>query len=269
MATDFPMPKLGLTMEEGTIIEWLVPTAPRSTAGTAGDGDRDRQDRDRGRGQRQRPRCTSVGAVGETFPCGAVIGWSSPTARPGARRLPCRRRRRPPSRPRRRRRRPSAPRQPVPANGGRRFVSPNAGGSPPSCGVDLAAVRGTGPGGRIVSADVESAHLAGRRSCRGSDRRTQPRRAARHERRRRRRRRGSSPTCSAIDLGAVDAGPDRRLRHPRGGRTARPRLRLPRRRATPASTPAAQTPTETGPTDAGCAARSPSACTPRCSRWRS
>src|SRR3954447_6571427 len=25
MATDVPMPKLGLTMEEGTILEWLVP----------------------------------------------------------------------------------------------------------------------------------------------------------------------------------------------------------------------------------------------------
>ena len=24
MATEFPMPKLGLTMEEATIIEWLV-----------------------------------------------------------------------------------------------------------------------------------------------------------------------------------------------------------------------------------------------------
>ena len=35
MATDFLMPKLGLTMEEGTITAWLVPDGSEVTAGTA------------------------------------------------------------------------------------------------------------------------------------------------------------------------------------------------------------------------------------------
>src|SRR3954469_24009992 len=35
MATEFAMPKLGLTMEEGTIVEWLLPEGAAVEAGVA------------------------------------------------------------------------------------------------------------------------------------------------------------------------------------------------------------------------------------------
>ena len=35
MATEFQMPKLGLTMEAGTILEWLVPSSTEVSPGTA------------------------------------------------------------------------------------------------------------------------------------------------------------------------------------------------------------------------------------------
>ena len=49
MSTEFTMPKLGLTMEEGTIIEWLVPDGTDVDDGSPVLRDRDRQGGDRGR----------------------------------------------------------------------------------------------------------------------------------------------------------------------------------------------------------------------------
>lgn len=49
----------------------------------------------------------------------------------------------------------------VAADGGRLFVSPNARRVAALLGVDVASVQGTGPGGRIVSEDIEAAAVAG------------------------------------------------------------------------------------------------------------
>src|SRR6476661_5443609 len=122
MATDFLMPKLGLTMEEGTITAWLVPDGSEVTAGTAVLAiETDKVETE------VEASATGVlhqlGAVGETFACGAVIGHiggdrpaaasSAPAAAPVVA-APAARVATPPA--------------PVAAAdvGGRRFISPNA-----------------------------------------------------------------------------------------------------------------------------------------------
>lgn len=168
MPTDFTMPKLGLTMEEGTILEWLVADGTEVADGVPvlliqtdkvetevnviGSG-----------------RLHHVAAVGDTLSCGEVVGrllaadeasgdvGSAPAAASTATSAP-------------------APESPAPAtsptptptptgngdrpagaapSGGRLLVSPNARRVAAELGVDVAAVRGTGPGGRVVSEDVE------------------------------------------------------------------------------------------------------------------
>ena len=74
MATEFLMPKLGLTMEEGTITEWF---ADDGTTISAGDPllriETDKTETDveaAATGRLHR-----VGQVGDTFACGELIGW--------------------------------------------------------------------------------------------------------------------------------------------------------------------------------------------------
>ena len=156
MATEVPMPKLGLTMEEAMIIEWLVADGEHvetdtpillietdkteTEVGAPGSG-----------------RLHQIGKPGDVFPCGQRIavlladGEEPPAgAPPGA-----------------------APAVAVAAGApvasavpaaavaatvdGRVLASPNARRIAAERGVVLATVRGTGPGGRIVSEDVESA----------------------------------------------------------------------------------------------------------------
>src|SRR6478609_594334 len=121
MASDFLMPKLGLTMEEGTITAWLVPDGTEVTAGMAVmviETDKVETEVEASASGPLHQR----GAVGETFPCGAVIGWIGDDAPAATAAAPA----------------PAvaapaaavataAPR-PVAAavNGGRRFISPNA-----------------------------------------------------------------------------------------------------------------------------------------------
>ena len=73
MAVDVPMPKLGLTMEEATIIEWLVPDGAsvesdqpimlietdktETEVGAPGSG-----------------RLHQIGSPGQTFACGELVG---------------------------------------------------------------------------------------------------------------------------------------------------------------------------------------------------
>ncbi|WP_205528515.1 dihydrolipoamide acetyltransferase family protein [Desertimonas flava] len=158
MAIDFTMPKLGLTMEEGTILEWLVPDGSEVVDGAPvlviqtdkvetevnviGSG-----------------RLVQVAAIGDTLACGDVVGrlLADGETASGSDAGPA------PS---------SAAPAPVtapapspaslngqhpadPAGDTRRFVSPNARRVAAELGVDIAAVRGTGPGGRVVSEDVE------------------------------------------------------------------------------------------------------------------
>lgn len=138
MATEFIMPKLGLTMEQGTILAWLVPNGTEVRPGMAVlsiETDKVESDVEAS----TTGRLHQLGDVGESFACGAVIGLllaegeqapstgahssSSPTIAPATE---------------------------------RRFVSPNARRIAASLEVDLATVRGTGPGGRVVSEDVQA-----------------------------------------------------------------------------------------------------------------
>ena len=158
MATEFIMPKLGLTMEEGTILEWLVPSGSTVAPGTAVlriETDKVESDVESAGGGILH----QVADVGSTHACGAVIGYllaegeAPPTAtQPAAPAAPAATPAASSS---------NAPTSVAPTSvartGGRMFVSPNARRVAGELGVDLNTVTGTGPNGRIVSEDVEAA----------------------------------------------------------------------------------------------------------------
>jgi len=164
MATEFLMPKLGLTMEEGTILEWLVEDGTTIAPGMPVlriETDKVESDVEASAGGR----FVRAAAVGDTFPCGAVIGYllaegeqaptsSAPSAAPAAA---------PATAPVATAPAATAPAAPTAATrpDGRLVASPNARRVAAELGVDLRGVRGTGPGGRIVSEDVEAAAAAG------------------------------------------------------------------------------------------------------------
>lgn len=157
MATEFIMPKLGLTMEEATIIEWLVADGAAVAEGAAVmriETDKIETEVEIGAGGVLH----HVGLPGEVYPCGAVIayllapGESAPVSTPAAINSPT----------------PAAaldgptpqttdsaavPTRPPPT--GRVVASPNARRVAGERGIDLRAVAGTGPGGRIVSEDLD------------------------------------------------------------------------------------------------------------------
>lgn len=164
MATEFLMPKLGLTMEEGTILEWLVADGTAIQPGMPVlriETDKVESDVE----ANAAGRLHLSAEVGETYPCGAVIGYvlaegeSAPTnaaakSAPSASTTPS----------------PSpaessssavssspAASSPAAPASGRRFISPNAYRVAATLGVDLSGVIGSGPGGRVVSEDVEDA----------------------------------------------------------------------------------------------------------------
>lgn len=156
MPTEFVMPKLGLTMEEGTITQWLIGDGQPVAAGDAvlvietDKVETEVESPDSGTLHR-------VGTVAETFACGEVIGYlladgeeppaapapaSTAATAPAAVPVPSATAPAPAS---------------VPANG-RIIASPNARRVAADLCVALATVRGTGPGSRIVSEDVEHTH---------------------------------------------------------------------------------------------------------------
>jgi pyruvate dehydrogenase E2 component (dihydrolipoamide acetyltransferase) len=165
MAVDVPMPKLGLTMEEATIIEWLVADGAaveneqpimlietdktETEVGAPGGG-----------------RLHQIGRPGETFACGALVGQilaegetpTSPTGpEPAEIRLPSTGGTEADFR-----RSGSASRVDSAVVTGRLLASPNARRVAAERGVSLQGVSGTGPGGRIVSEDVPTARAAPR-----------------------------------------------------------------------------------------------------------
>ena len=164
MATEFVMPKLGLTMEEGTILHWLVddgatvvPGAPVMVIET----DKVESDVE----ANSTGRLHRIGAEGQTFLCGEVIGLllaegeSVPTPATQADQIATVDRvdaAEPKT--------PVTPAADMPApleiNGTRRFVSPNARRLAAERGIDLGAIRGTGPMGRVVSEDLDEARHA-------------------------------------------------------------------------------------------------------------
>ncbi len=168
MATEFLMPKLGLTMEEGTITEWLVADGDEVQAGAAVlviETDKTETEvESAGTGR------ISIGAqVGSTIACGEPIGWilddgeaapadstaattevapAAPTPQPTATA--------PASSA------TAAPAAPAAAiavaatlPGGRIIASPFAKRLAAERGIDLSTVAGTGPGGRITSEDLD------------------------------------------------------------------------------------------------------------------
>src|SRR3954451_14192601 len=167
MAVDVPMPKLGLTMEEATIIEWLVADGTpveneqpimlietdktETEVGAPGGG-----------------RLHQIGRPGQTFACGELVGQiladgenpptTSPTAPTGTE--PAEIRFTSTGGPEADfRRSGSAPEAHTSIATGRLLASPNARRVAAERGVQLRTVRGTGPGGRIVSEDVLAAPL--------------------------------------------------------------------------------------------------------------
>jgi len=150
------MPKLGLTMEEGTIVEWLVADGTDVEQGAAVltiETDKVTSDVEAsGSGTLHITR-----GVGDTLACGARIGWflepgETPPAdeKPLTAAMPVSA----PTAPR-----PTAvePGSPSGHDGTRLFASPNAKRVAAARGIDLTRLIGTGPGGRIVSEDVVAA----------------------------------------------------------------------------------------------------------------
>jgi pyruvate dehydrogenase E2 component (dihydrolipoyllysine-residue acetyltransferase) len=155
MATEFLMPKLGLTMEEGTITEWFADDGDIVEAGAALlriETDKTETDVEAaGSGRLHR-----LGQVGETFACGERIGWFldegeeapvaaapvttavAPTAAPVTAPAPA-----------------TASTVSPTASGGRVMASPLTKRLAKERNIDLRTVRGTGPGGRIVSEDLD------------------------------------------------------------------------------------------------------------------
>jgi pyruvate dehydrogenase E2 component (dihydrolipoamide acetyltransferase) len=164
MSTEFIMPKLGLTMEEGTILEWLVEDGTEITQGMAVL----RIETDKVESDVESPgagRFHRVGNQGDTYPCGALIGYlladgeTPPAAKVNA---PAAAAATPASSTSSA---PVASSAPVtssvatlPRREGRLFASPNARRVAKELGIDIETVVGSGPEGRITSEDVEEAH---------------------------------------------------------------------------------------------------------------
>jgi pyruvate dehydrogenase E2 component (dihydrolipoamide acetyltransferase) len=161
MATEFLMPKLGLTMEEGTITEWFADDGASITAGDPLlriETDKTETDVEAA----ATGRLHRVGQVGETFACGERIGWfleegedapasaASAAAAPATAVVAA-----PPS--------PAAPAAAVAAapHTGRVIASPLTKRLAGERNIDLRTVQGTGPGGRIVAADLDDLPAAG------------------------------------------------------------------------------------------------------------
>jgi pyruvate dehydrogenase E2 component (dihydrolipoamide acetyltransferase) len=161
MATEFLMPKLGLTMEEGTITEWFADDGASITAGAPLlriETDKTETDVEAA----ATGRLHRVGQVGETFACGERIGWfldegedppasaapgaATPTTAPVAAPLPT-----------------AAPTATVAAvaHTGRVIASPLTKRLAGERNIDLRTVRGTGPGGRIIAADLDNLPAVG------------------------------------------------------------------------------------------------------------
>lgn len=155
MATEFLMPKLGLTMEEGTITEWLVADGDQVTAGAPVlviETDKTETEVEAGGSGRLH----RAADVGDTFACGERIGWfldddeEAPSSAPSA----------PAVAPTAASPAAAAPAPPPPAvaartDGGRIIASPHAKRLASERGIDLSTVEGTGPGGRITSEDLD------------------------------------------------------------------------------------------------------------------
>ena len=155
MAIKVLLPKLGLTMQEGTLEEWLVAPGTRVSVGDpllrigTDKVDADVEAEESGI-------LHPVAQEGAVLPPGAIIGWlleegeEPPAEGPAAASAPEDTGAAPAARV------PESANPAVdPSELGRRPSSPNARRVAGELSVDMAEVTGTGPGGRIVSEDVE------------------------------------------------------------------------------------------------------------------
>jgi pyruvate dehydrogenase E2 component (dihydrolipoamide acetyltransferase) len=147
-------------MEEGTILEWLVEDGTEITQGMAVL----RIETDKVESDVESPgagRFHRVGNQGDTYPCGALIGYlladgeEPPVAKASASPAPVAAQTSSPVA-------SSAPTASnvatLPRREGRLFASPNARRVAKELGIDIETVVGSGPEGRITSEDVEEAH---------------------------------------------------------------------------------------------------------------
>lgn len=158
MAFQIVLPKLGLTMQEGVIGGWVATPGQRVSLGdTLFRVETDKVDVDvEAESEGVLATAAEAGAV---LPVGAVVGWlladgesvpeggASPDGAAGPEAAASSAA-------------PTPTPAPVPVNGvgsagGRLKASPNARRIAAEAGVDLHTLAGTGPGGRIVSEDVE------------------------------------------------------------------------------------------------------------------
>ena len=162
MAIEFAMPKLGLTMESGTILRWLVPDGAEVTAGQAVllvETDKvETEIEASGSGM-----LAQTGEIGVEYPCGVRIGWfleageeppAAGEAAPAAAQVPAAAALAAASTPQ------PALAAPLRKPGERILASPAAKRLARELGVELAAVAGSGPKGRITERDVRAAHEA-------------------------------------------------------------------------------------------------------------
>ena len=158
MATEFAMPKLGLTMESGTILGWLVPDGTPVDAGQSVvlvETDKvETEIEASGSGVLHQS-----GEVGENYECGVRIGWfcepgeSPPQLAAGPPRAPVQAFKASTAAPAVATAPAAAPRAP----GERVLASPAAKRLARELGVELAIIAGTGPKGRITERDVRAA----------------------------------------------------------------------------------------------------------------
>ena len=158
MATEFAMPKLGLTMESGTILRWLVPDGTPVDAGQSVvlvETDKvETEIEASGSGVLHQS-----GEVGENYECGVRIGWfcepgeSPPQLAAGPPRAPVQAFKASTAAPAVATGPAAAPRAP----GERVLASPAAKRLARELGVELGIIAGTGPKGRITERDVRAA----------------------------------------------------------------------------------------------------------------
>ena len=203
---DVVMPRLSDSMEEGTVLAWM-----KSVGDEVAVGDELVEiETDKANMVYESDVAGTLTEIlaeeGATLPIGEVIarvgddgaaagnGRAAATAEPRRRASPRRRRRA--SRPSQRRLPPRRLPRPLPrprtAPGERIKASPLARRIAGERGVDLAGLSGSGPGGRIVKADVEAAPSGDG----AAPRRPNPRSPARPRRRRPRRRRRRPPAAA-------------------------------------------------------------------------
>ncbi|MCY4517634.1 MAG: 2-oxo acid dehydrogenase subunit E2 [Acidimicrobiaceae bacterium] len=176
MAVEFAMPKLGLTMESGTILRWLVPDRAEVISGQSVllvETDKvETEIESSGSGV-----LAQTGDVGEEYLCGVRIGWlleageeppasdTAPAGPPAAAPVQAGGAPAPPgsAQPAATPAGQGSPRPaaaPVRAPGERILASPAAKRLARELEVELAAVAGSGPKGRITERDIRAANAA-------------------------------------------------------------------------------------------------------------